>query len=355
MGIYFIAAGSSSDNRSKTLDRALSSDQLENFLSTADAVRLKQHFPTNKPLYIWGANKLGRLPSVRPGEYVVDFNNQIIAHVFRFCFFTFTGSDIRLQHQLGWDQGARSTEQPRPYPYVYFLRDPVHSTGRNKQFLLRAFGATDKPHFFDGQKYLDDKAVNDALRRMQLSSPEELLGITAQADAHSESPEPLRDQRHVDKAPPPVAGTISVPDWLTSVIECVRRLWSQPRSFEREHEHCVAKFFEALGCDARVEIRFQRSNMDISISKNGRVLAVVEVKSDRSLTAANRAVLNQAFGYANRTGSPIVIISNANYYVVYDRARSLSLEQQFVAEFHLLSLNEAAIKSIENLKNVLLQ
>jgi hypothetical protein len=113
MGIYCNAAGSSSDNRLKTLDRPWSIAELAVYLSMHDVQRLREHFPTEEDIFLWGANRKGQLFRVQSGEYVIDFQDQRVAHVFRFCFFIFT-TDTRLQRHVGWDED-------RPYPFVNAL------------------------------------------------------------------------------------------------------------------------------------------------------------------------------------------------------------------------------------------
>ena len=348
MGIYCIAAGSSSDNRLKTLERSWSIAELKDYLSTHDVQRLLEHFPTGGSIFLWGANRKGQLVHVKPGEYVIDFQDQRVVNVFRFCFFTFTGSDTRLQRHVGWDQG-------RPYPYVYFLNSPRRPRNRDKRFLLNAFDVSLKPHFFDGQKYLDDQRCSAALRRTGLFSLEEMLGLSPQGQQPPSispaAPEP-------DPSPSPVIQLPPVPDLPSSlrlVVDDVQRLWNQEHSLERDHEHAVAQFLQALGYRAGEDIRFQRSNMDIVLAKDGRIFVVIEVKADRALASTHRNVIAQAFGYALQVGAPLVIISNGNYYAVFDRRRGLSLEDQLFAEFRLLALDQLALAAIETLRKGVLQ
>jgi hypothetical protein len=343
MGIYCIAAGSATENRLKTLDRSWSIAELKVYLGTHDVQRLRAHFPTEDGIFLWGANQKAQLARVQSEEYVIDFENQRVAHVFRFCFFTFTGSDTRLQRHVGWEQG-------RPYPFVYFLKSAERPRNRDKQFFLKAFNVSEKPHFFDGQKYLDDEICSSALRRTSSPSVEALLGLCP--ESQPPTPTPPIVVAEPDPGPPPV---LEPPNALRAVIDGVQRLWNQERSLERDHEHAVAQFLEALGYLAGEDIRFQRSNMDIVLAKDGQVLAVIEVKADRALVSTHQTVINQAFGYALTVGAPFVVISNGNYYAVFDRRRGLSLKEQLCAEFRLLALDQAGLAAIETLRKGVLQ
>ena len=56
MGVYIIAAGISSKNRDKTLDRKWARDELSPFLQPHDLQELKRFFPDDNSIYLWGAN-----------------------------------------------------------------------------------------------------------------------------------------------------------------------------------------------------------------------------------------------------------------------------------------------------------
>ncbi len=348
MGIYCIAAGSSSTNRAKTLDRSYAIADLEPYLSPRDVGRLREHFPGGCSVFLWGANRLGQLKHVLAEDYVIDFNGHQVDNVFRFCFYTSTGSDIRLQHFVGWDDG-------RPYSFVYFLKEPMSPQDRDKQFFLRAFDAAQKPHF-DRQWYLNDTACDKACLRMGMSSIVELLGVTTgviQLPPESQGvSEPLGSPQPTTQRLPTI---VAVPPWLSDVVMAVQRLWEQPRSLERDHEHVVAQFLEALGYRSGEEIRFQRANIDIVIFQEGRTLAVVEVKADRALASTHRSVLGQAFGYALEQGAPIVIVTNGNYYAVFDRRAGLTREESLLGEFCLRSLDDIALATIERLRKGVLK
>jgi hypothetical protein len=172
MGIYCIAAGRRTDNRLKSLDRSHTVAELEPFLSAGTIQRLRPHFPDGGQVFLWGATVVGQLDRVRSGEPVLDFNNQRVETVFRFCFYLSTGRDSRLQDYVGWDK-------ERHYEFVYFLKEPQRPRHRDKAFFLRALGASDKPHFFDSQRYLDDQYCSEAMARMGTSTLTALLGLPA--------------------------------------------------------------------------------------------------------------------------------------------------------------------------------
>ncbi len=179
MGILFIAAGSASDNRTRSLDHSLPRSSIAERLGPLGRQKLESHFGETEPVFVWGATQksFGAIRRMRRGDFAVDLKNRRVMQVLRFCFFIDTGSDNTLQDFIGWDQGRRSTERPRRYRYVYFLRDPRATTREDKAFFLDAFGKAEKPHFFDSQKYIDDEQIAQALLRTRCESLEEFLGV----------------------------------------------------------------------------------------------------------------------------------------------------------------------------------
>ena len=125
MGIYFIAAGTSSKNRQRTLDKPHSFEEISSFLSPNERDELGKLFTKNEGIYVWGANRknLNDLQQIRKGEFVVDVKNKVVIQIFKFCFFIET-HNTRLQEFLGWDQ-EKPLANRRPYHYVYFLREPT--------------------------------------------------------------------------------------------------------------------------------------------------------------------------------------------------------------------------------------
>jgi hypothetical protein len=61
-------------------------------------------------------------------------------------------------------------------------------------------------------------------------------------------------------------------------------------------------------------------------------------------------VTKQACAYALESGSPFVIITNSDYYALYDRRKGLTLDERFVAEFYLTALTEEGLKVLEGLR-----
>ncbi len=143
---------------------------------------------------------------------------------------------------------------------------------------------------------------------------------------------------------------MDIPDWIKRIIEDIVALKNDLEHRERDHEELVFTFFGLLGYNRFGDIKYQRGNIDIRIDKNNNPMIVIEAKSDWALSRQNRRALDQAFRYALESGARYVIVTNGDYYCLYDRKKGLSYEEHFVGDFQLSNLLEEGLKLIEMLK-----
>lgn len=356
MGIYFIAAGNSSKNRQKTLEKSHSIAEIFHFLPSNDQNELKKSFSNNDKIYVWGANKknLKDLQRIREGEFVVDVKNKVVVQIFTYCFYIKTGN-TKLQEFLGWDQ-EKPLKERRPYNYVYFLKNPATTVRREKKYFQVAFDLTHNQNWLVGQKYFSDAEVSNALERTLCRSPEALLGITN------------NQERSIPKAittippiippvtiPKKLVPIIEVPSWLKDLISKINALKNDSEHFERDHEELVASLFELLGYKRIYDIKFRRGNIDIRIDKNNKPIITVEVKADWALSPESRNALSQAYNYALETGTPFIIITNGDRFCVYDRRHGMSYKENLIADFTLTKMTEKTIDHLNLLKKETIQ
>lgn len=57
MGVYFIAAGSSTRNRQKSLDKFLWAEKICHLLPENVHLHLEKHFSSDNRIFAWGANR----------------------------------------------------------------------------------------------------------------------------------------------------------------------------------------------------------------------------------------------------------------------------------------------------------
>lgn len=331
MGIYFIAAGISSKNRFKTLDFSHQLEKIIQLVPQPIIRELEKAYSQDEPIYIWGANdrSLEDLRQVKPGEYVVDVKNAEVKQIFMFCFYYKT-TDQRLQEFVGWDDHLPRQER-RPYRYVFFLKNPSTPKDRDKKFFQKAFSQELNSNWLVGQRYFNDLEEEKALRKAFCSSVEEFLGIS-----------------HPMLIPETVHPTIDAS--FLSIIAQIAELKKDPLHQERAHESLVENFFHALGYKSFKDIRHRQGRIDLSIQKEGKTLLVAEVKRDWMLTMRDKSVLQQAYQYALETGARFVMITNGDYYAIYDRSAGLSYESNFQGEFVLTALKDEDLSIINSLR-----
>lgn len=148
----------------------------------------------------------------------------------------------------------------------------------------------------------------------------------------------------------PKSSEIILPDFLKSLIENIRKLKDDIEHKERAHESLVELFYELLGYERFSEIKYQTGRIDVSIQIKGKTIIVNEVKRDWNLNWKNPEVVKQAYNYAHEVGSRFVIITNGDYYALFDQNNGFSYESHFVCEFNLSTLTKESVKFVEMMK-----
>lgn len=350
--MYLIAAGTSSKNRFKTLEKSWSINDIGKYLSDDIHDKIMYYFPNGLGIYAWGINRPNEISKVLPGEYVIDIKNKDVVQIFEFCFF-FETNNQRLQNYFGWDH-EKNKEEKRQYKYVYFLKNPQKTSRKKKSFFGNAFQLSQNPQWLIRQRYFNDELVVAAMNNSNSKNINQFLGININ-HIHEEKSVyqqtknintiKLKSDTDFDRS----ANSIR-PSWLEQVIQQVEALKSDPEHLERDHEDIVANFFEALGHRRIIDIKYRRGNIDIRIDRNGIPFITIEVKSDWSMTCDSKKVINQAFSYANEIGSRYVIITNGDLYCLFDRNKGLKYDDQLLASFELSNLKNSDLQYFDILK-----
>jgi hypothetical protein len=150
-----------------------------------------------------------------------------------------------------------------------------------------------------------------------------------------------------DKEDKPI---IVTPELFKSVISDVKILRKDPKHNEKEHEILVASFYEALGYEQFTEIKYQWDRIDIAILTKKKVLIVNEVKRKWNLFDNMTDAVKQAYFYALDAGARYVVVTNGDYYAIYDRDRGRSIADHFIGDFCLTELTKEKLDLIEILK-----
>ena len=109
---------------------------------------------------------------------------------------------------------------------------------------------------------------------------------------------------------------------------------------ERNMEDLVKELLVRLGHPAG-SVVFQVGHIDVLVqARDGKPSVVVEVKTSLRSKPDRDSALRQAFDYASRNGAPIVVITDADTYEVYDRRAGLDHASMLRASFRMSAFRE---------------
>ena len=202
----------------------------------------------------------------------------------------------------------------------------------------------------DGTTFVDCnrvcyKIITDFMSgKLAQSNQKELMQNNRQFDSRTI----LRKEK--DEVNEPKPSELFIPDYLQPLIDNISKLKEDLEHKERAHESLVELFYELLGYERFSEIKYQTGRIDVSIQIKGETIIVNEVKRDWKLNRKNPKVVKQAYNYAHEVGSRYVIITNGDYYAIFDQTNGFSYENHFVCEFNLSTLTKETVKFVEMMK-----
>ncbi len=351
MGIYFIAAGNSSKNRTKTLDSAHTLSDICDFLTKEDGEKLKLYFNDDESVFLWGANNTKEVAKVNSGDYVIDVKNKEVIQVFTFCFYVPTDNG-KLQNYVGWDQEIAPNDR-RPYGCVYFLKSPKKTIYTEKRYFQVAFNQSKNQQWLVAQKYFDDAAVRSAMSTTHTDSVETLIGIAGgEFSKVSELNQSQSAIVYLSTRTPKIVVREESPKvaWLNLLESKIQILKADQQHQERDHEVLVEFLFEILGYERIHDIKFRRGYIDISIYSNNSPKITIEVKKDWSLSPESRKALSQAFNYSGEIGTRYVVITNGDRYCFYDKRQGTSYQEHLIRDFSISAMTHEDLSFIEHFR-----
>ena len=152
------------------------------------------------------------------------------------------------------------------------------------------------------------------------------------------------------KVPNKIKSPYLIQKQFKSVIEDIKLLKEDSAHTEKGHEALVVSFYETLGYKKFADIKYQLSKIDIAIQAKEKTLIVNEVKRDWNLSNNIEAALEQAYVYALKVGAKYAIVTNGDYYAIYDRDKGRSYDDNFLGDFNLTELTKEKLELIEILK-----
>jgi len=119
---------------------------------------------------------------------------------------------------------------------------------------------------------------------------------------------------------------------------------------ERNMEDLVKELLVRLG-HAPSSVVFQIGHIDVLVrSGDGKPRFVIEVKTTLRSKPDRDSALRQAFDYASRNGAPLVVITDADAYEIYDRQVGLDHASMLRAKFQLTAFRETDVVGLEFLR-----
>ncbi len=132
-----------------------------------------------------------------------------------------------------------------------------------------------------------------------------------------------------------------------SLISRIRSVVGQP---ERNMEDVVKDLLVRLGHPDNL-IVFQQGRIDLTlIDGSGKTAIVFEVKRSIGSGPERDRARRQAIDYACQTGAPLVVITDADRYEIYDRRRGLDFDAMLCGRFQLTQFDEASEAVLDLLK-----
>lgn len=227
----------------------------------------------------------------------------------------------------------------------------IISSGYKYEKYKHDTGAEDKEEFYSHYREVHWKYTS-YVRRKDIVGPEETGWKPFGTVGSLEDEVPLYIRRLLGERPPeqgPKKANV-VPDYLKEVIKSIQQLKSDTYHQERAHESLVEDFFCALGYQKHKDIKFRQGRVDVSLWEGNRLLVIVEVKPDWSLSLYNSPThVRQAYGYALDQGARWVILTNGDYYAIFDRLKGLSTSSNLIGEFRLTALEEEDVATIQRI------
>lgn len=144
---------------------------------------------------------------------------------------------------------------------------------------------------------------------------------------------------------------VEVPSQLNEILDDIKKLKVDATHQERAHESLIERFFEYLGYQRVNDIKFRVGRVDVSITVQGKPRIVIEVKKYWNLNVKKGVdAIHQAYNYALVNGAKFVIVSNGDYYAIFDRDVGRTYNDNLKGEFVLSNLSEDDLQLINFLK-----
>jgi hypothetical protein len=150
--------------------------------------------------------------------------------------------------------------------------------------------------------------------------------------AETEGPKPPTSAGGLPPPPKPPEFVLPPIPNAELLLARIREVQGKP---ERNMEDVVKTFLILLG-HPESAISFQVGRIDVRVNdEQGKSRIVMEVKRSLFIQKARRDALRKGFDYASQVGAPLVVITDADIYEVYDPHRGLDYGSKLCGRFQL--------------------
>jgi len=349
MGLYLVPA--SSENIKKTLLHDIDIATAEKFLVSSDLNKLKELLGTERRFNCWAMTEGTRseFDKMQKGDTVLFAEKSTGSFKYKAEVF-FTAESEEMGNYL-WTYVPN-----KPWKLIYFVKD-VKEVNIDKRTLVMALGYS--PNYeVPGAIRVKEEYLHDIIDKYG--------SIQAFLDAHLKQGSKNELGNHAVKNEEAdlkekidyVKQDYERPETFVKLIEEIGILRDDSEHKERAHESLVEHFYELLGFNKHTEIKYRQGRVDISISYQDKVIIVNEVKKDWHLTYKDKNSVKQGYSYAIENGARFVVITNGDYYAIFDRSKGLDMNSNLIGELRLTKLTKDCLSILgmlkkENLKNIL--
>jgi len=328
--IFIKYYSSSVPNQNRTLKNSVDFNYLIERLNDKRLIKDVKKFEFLKELFLWDVGKRATANiEIGAGLAIICGNNIYLGKIVGII------DDIqgKIGDVVGW---ARQFKQP--WSNVIILKD-VHSyLNEISDDILKLLKENDfyptklSNNFYKFDKDLEKKFLSklDNKSNFEVSNQKDLI---------------------IEKKE-----NIVLPDWLKNLVDDIKILKKDVNHQERGHESLIEHFFEKLGYERYNDIKFQRGRIDILISINEVPIITIEVKKYWNLNVKkDHEVIKQAYNYSHMIGSKYVIITNGEYFALFDRDKGRTYMDNLIAEFNLSNLTKSDLELVNLLKRDVLK
>lgn len=331
----FLVPGTS-ENIQATITRSVSWETMRAFLGAEECGRLQRSLGQN-PVHCWAVTESNRgfYEKIEPGDLF------LLTEKKTGCFrFLANIADKTRCASLG--EALWPVSSDKPWEYIYFLINLRRiDVPQSKVALPLGY---DQNFRVMGSKAVSDERIKAISRQYgnletfieEVTAGKILKPVIASASVREEA-------SVVERA----ARLIAPPNDLEPLAHRIEKLRRDPNHQERDHESLVEEFYKVMGYRPS-EITYRRGRIDILVERDGRPYLLNEVKREWGLTKDHGKVVEQAFGYALQQGVRYVVVTNGDYYALFDRSKpGFKYDDYFEFDFRLTELQERDLPKLD--------